>query len=77
MDIGNGLRNSAGSIGAVSTITDHGDEIKKLIAEGQSTTTIVSTNPEVEDPAAFAMEKHLEDFQELEPNGDFQILLSV
>jgi restriction system protein len=56
------LQNSAGSIGTVSTITAHSKEIETLLAEGQTTTVIVASDPEVEDPAAFAMEKHLEDF---------------
>ncbi|RAU22672.1 DUF91 domain-containing protein [Paramagnetospirillum kuznetsovii] len=58
------LRNSTGSIGTVSTITDHHAEIEKFLAEGQAatTTTIVASDPVVEDPVAFAMEKHLEAF---------------
>jgi hypothetical protein len=38
-----------------------GDEIEKLIARAAAPTMIV-TDPTVEDPAAFAMEKHLEEF---------------
>lgn len=58
------LQNSTGSIGTVSTITDHHAEIEKFLAEGQAaaTTTIVASDPVVEDPVAFAMEKHLEAF---------------
>ncbi len=55
------LRNSAGSIGTIGSISGHRDEIEKLIGESL-TPTIVSTDSTVEDPAAFAMEKHLEDF---------------
>jgi len=57
------LRNSTGSIGTVSTITPYAAEIEKLI--GVSTLVppgLIATDPEVEDAAAFAMEKHLEDF---------------
>lgn len=55
------LRNSAGSIGTVSDISKHRDEIEKLIG-GALVPTVVSTDPDVEDPSAFAMEEHLEDF---------------
>lgn len=55
------LRNSTGSIGTVSNISGHQEEIEKLIC-GASPPTIISTNPDIEDPSAFALEKHLEDF---------------
>lgn len=55
------LQNSTGSIGTVSEITRHADEIEILIA-GNRPPTIISTDETVEDPAAFALEKHLEDF---------------
>lgn len=58
------LQNSAGSIGTVSNISDYREEIERLISDGpaQSQPAVVSTDPEVEDPVAFAMEKHLEAF---------------
>lgn len=58
------LRNSTGSIGTVSTITEHYQEIEQFLAAlpGQAAPNIVATDPVVEDPVAFAMEKHLEDF---------------
>jgi len=55
------LKNSTGAIGTVSNVSGYRDEIEKLIGGG-SAPTIVSTDPSVEDPAAFALEKHLEDF---------------
>src|SRR5688572_31218856 len=55
------LRNSAGAIGTVSTITVHHDEIEKLLV-GVATPTLVSNDVTIEDPVAFALEKHLEDF---------------
>lgn len=55
------LQRSAGSIGTVSLLSDHGDEIERLIASIPAATLIV-LDPTVEDPLAFAMEKHLEDF---------------
>lgn len=58
------LRNSAGSIGTVSNITEHHQEIEQFLAAlpGQSAPNIVATDPVVEDPVAFAMEQHLEEF---------------
>lgn len=55
------LKNSTGSIGTVSNITKYADEIEKLIA-GDGPVTLTSTDETVEDPTAFALEKHLEDF---------------
>lgn len=55
------LRHSTGSIGTVCNISGHQAEIEKLIG-GAPVPVIVSTDPTVEDPSAFAMEKHLEDF---------------
>jgi restriction system protein len=54
------LQNSTGSIGTVSNVTVHQKEIERFLSEVQ--TPLVALLPEVEDPAAFAMEKHLEDF---------------
>lgn len=56
-----GLRNSTGSIGTVSTVTKFADEIESLIG-GSAPPVIVSNDASVEDAAAFVMEKHLEDF---------------
>lgn len=55
------LQNSSGSIGTVSDITTHRDELERLIG-GASAPTIISTDATVEDAAAFAMESHLEEF---------------
>lgn len=56
------LQNSTGSIGTVSTISVHRDEIERLIGEASSQVTLLSADPTIEDPVAFAMEKHLEAF---------------
>lgn len=61
-DMSEALRNSTGSIGTVSTVTPHAAEIEKLWAGLTVATGLIATDPEVEDAAAFAMEKHLEDF---------------
>jgi len=56
------LRNSTGSAGAVCNITKYRDEIKNLIAAGVPPPSLIATDETIEDPLAFAMEKHLEDF---------------
>jgi restriction system protein len=55
------LKSSMGAIGTVSNLTAYSDEIEKLIS-GSYGPTLISTDPTVEDPSAFAMEKYLEDF---------------
>jgi restriction system protein len=55
------FRNSAGSIGTVSTVTKYAAEIEALIGPGVPP-PLIASDPEVEDPATFALEKHLEDF---------------
>lgn len=55
------LKNSVGSIGTVSNITKYSEEIEDLI-EGQAPASIIATDKEIEDPTAFALEMHLEDF---------------
>jgi predicted Mrr-cat superfamily restriction endonuclease len=60
-DMSEALRNSAGSIGTVSDITNYHEEIEKLLS-GVHAPTLISTDETVEDPAAFALEEHLEDF---------------
>jgi endonuclease NucS-like protein len=40
----------------------HGTEIEGLLGEAQVASGVIATNPEIEDPIAFAMEKHLEEF---------------
>lgn len=58
------LRNSTGSLLTVANITDYHQELEQFLATlpGQASPNIVATDPVVEDPVAFAMEKHLEDF---------------
>lgn len=55
------LQYATGAIGTVSNITKHMEEIEGLIG-GKSLPQIVALNAEIEDPSAFAMEKHLEEF---------------
>ena len=58
------LRNSAGSVGTVSNLTPYAEEIDRLIniEELDLSPALVASDPDVEDPLAFALEKHLEDF---------------
>lgn len=58
------LRNSTGSLLTVANISDYHQEIEQFLAAlpGQAAPNIVATDPVVEDPVAFAMEKQLEDF---------------
>lgn len=59
-DMSQPLKNSTGSIGMYCDISSYREEIEKLLGGGQ-TTAVVVAEP-IEDLAAFAMEKHLEDF---------------
>ena len=56
-DMSEGLRNSCGSIGTSSQVSKHAEEIEQLLRGA-----IRPQPPDVEDPVAFALEKHLEDF---------------
>jgi len=53
------LRGGMGFAGTVCTLDPYGQEILGLIGEAP---VIVSTDPTVEDPSVFAMEKYLEEF---------------
>jgi restriction system protein len=55
------LKRSTGSIGTFANISGYADEIGKLLG-GVAVPPLVAADPLVEDPALFAMEKHLEDF---------------
>ena len=57
------LQNSVGSMGTVSDISQYAEEIEKLIGGRNSLSpVIISTDETIEDPSAFALEKHLEEF---------------
>ena len=58
-DMSTALKNSTGAIGTLSDVTSYHDEIEKLIG---NTPNLASTDETVEDPATFALEKHLEEF---------------
>lgn len=62
-DLSEGLRNTTGSTGTVCNINRAGyaDEIEKLLG-GCAPPSLIATDATVEDPSAFAMESHLEEF---------------
>jgi restriction system protein len=62
-DMSEGLKNSTGAIGTLCNISRAGfaDEIEKLLG-GEVVPSLIATDTTIEDPSAFAMEKHLEDF---------------
>ena len=53
------LRGSTGSGAPIAEITRHRSEIERVLG---TVSPLVSTDPDIEDPVAFALEKHLEDF---------------
>lgn len=55
------LKNSAGSIGTVSNVIRHANEIDALLS-GSAPQVITTTDETIEDASVFALEKHLEDF---------------
>lgn len=55
------LRNSTGSTGTTANITQYAEEIERLIGNNKPP-TIISTDNTIENPTAYALEKHLEDF---------------
>jgi restriction system protein len=55
------LKNSAASAGTISDISKHFEEIRRLCGDSPSS-ALAALDPTIEDPAAFALEKHLEDF---------------
>lgn len=52
------LRKAVGALGAVANVSAYGEDIHTLIVGGP----IVATDPTIEDPYIFALEKQLEDF---------------
>jgi restriction system protein len=60
-DMSEALRNSTGAIGTVSDVSRYREEIENLIG-GTPMPVLLSTDSTVEDPAAFALESHLQEF---------------
>lgn len=60
-EMSDNLKNSTGSIGTTSDISSYASELEDLIG-GKKPPIIISTDDTIEDPAVFALEKHLEDF---------------
>lgn len=55
------LQRSTGSIGTVSTVTKHSEEIDRLIGSN-TPPPLIASDEQVEDPTVFAQKKHLEEF---------------
>lgn len=55
------LQRSTAATGTLINIDRYGEEIERLLG-GVTAQTITSTDPTIEDPSTFALEKHLEDF---------------
>lgn len=60
-DMSDALKRSSGSIGTVSNLSKHEEELTELIA-GKAPEVLSHTDTSIEDPSVFALEKHLEDF---------------
>jgi restriction system protein len=60
-DMSEALQRSTNSTGTCCDITAYAAELEQLIA-GQAPPALIATDPAVESPSAFALEKHLEDF---------------
>lgn len=55
------LQRSTSATGTLINIDRYAEEIERLLG-GATAQTITSNDPTIEDPSAFALEKHLEDF---------------
>lgn len=60
-DMSKELRNSSGSIGTTSDISQYANEIEMLIGSNNQS-IIVTNDATIEDATVFALEKHLEEF---------------
>ena len=60
-DMSQDLQRSTNSTGTCCEITQYAEELDRLIG-GQKLPALTATDPDVEDAAVFALEKHLEDF---------------
>jgi len=61
VDMSQELQRSTGAFGTLINIDRYGEEIDRLL-DGIKAPTITSSDPTIEDPSIFALEKHLEDF---------------
>ncbi len=60
-DMSTALRNSAGSAGTICDLSQYADEINRLLGTTPAL-AILAAGELIEDPAAFALERHLQDF---------------
>lgn len=79
-DMSPGLKSSAGSAGTLTNLTKHIAELEALL-EGKAPHALSHSDETVEDPTAFALESHLEEFlvanwQQTELGKDYRIFES-
>ncbi|MFY9185405.1 MAG: endonuclease NucS domain-containing protein [Limnohabitans sp.] len=60
-DMSHDLQRTTNSTGTCCDLKAHAEEVERLIG-GQRPPAIIASDPTIEDPAVFAIEKHLEDF---------------
>jgi restriction system protein len=60
-DMSQELQRSTAATGTLINIDRYGEEIERLLG-GATAQSITSSDPTIEDPSTFALEKHLEDF---------------
>lgn len=60
-EMSDALRNSTGSVGTVCKITSYHEELESLCGN-QTVPLLISADEPIEDPSAFALEQHLEEF---------------
>ncbi|MCP9783501.1 DUF91 domain-containing protein [Cyanobium sp. WKJ7-Wakatipu] len=61
-EMSDSLKKSTGSIGTISQVSKYREELGGLIKGEVPKPVLISTDETIEDPAVFALEKHLEDF---------------
>ncbi len=77
VDMSEALRGSTGTPNTTTNLEKYAEEIETLLG-GVSARKLITTDDTIEDPSAFAMEKHLEDFlvqnwQQSELGRDYDI----
>tara|TARA_B100001057_G_C22659463_1_gene875390 strand:- start:38 stop:979 length:942 start_codon:yes stop_codon:yes gene_type:complete len=60
-EMSDALKNSTGATSTLINISKYSSEIESLL-NNESIPKITTSDPEIEDPASFALERHLEDF---------------
>ena len=61
-DLSTEIQNSVAAMRSIISLDKYASELEALIVSGTAQSVLVSTDETIEDPTAFALEKHLEDF---------------